>query len=162
MPQRIVTILQCELKRALHQEIGGVLVGERIEGDLFRIADLSVQRDGGSSFAFSRDPNQHQSFLDDFFARTGYDYQRFNYLGEWHSHPNVPALPSRTDVESMQEIVCDEAVNAPFAVLMIARRRFLGGLEISATEFRCGHIPRTADIALESVGWRVSLHRIIA
>lgn len=146
----VIATLQSELKAARRREIGGVLVGERLDGDLFRIADLSVQRDGGSSITFERDPVQHRAFLDDFFARTGYDFQRFNYFGEWHSHPNVLAVPSCKDVQSMYDIVCDDAVNAAFAVLMIARRRLIGGLELSATEFRCGCEPMPAHLTPES------------
>ena len=142
-------MLRSELTAARGREIGGVLVGERLGGDLFRIADLSVQRDGGSCVTFERDPVQHRAFLDDFFARTGYDFQRFNYFGEWHSHPNMPTVPSCKDVQSMYEIVCDDAVNTAFAILMIARRRLLGGVELSTTEFRCGCEPMPAHFTTE-------------
>ena len=115
-------------------------------GDEFLIADLSVQRSGGSSVFFERDPAEHQAFLADFFHRTDRDYARFNYFGEWHSHPNVDAVPSVKDVLSMQEIVMDPAVNTPFAVLLIARRRLFGGLDLSATEFRPDRLPSPAAL----------------
>jgi len=161
VPEHVISLLQGELKRAKRREIGGVIVAERLGGDLFQIADLSVQRGGGSGFAFMRDPDQHRAFLDDFFARTNYDYTRFNYLGEWHSHPNVPALPSPQDVRSMLNIVGDRAVNAPFALLMIARRRLFGGLDLSATEFRCGERPRPADVSLGLTGGRFCAPRVL-
>ncbi len=138
-----------ELRGAGRREIGGVLVGERLGGDLFRIADASVQRGGGTNMTFERDPAQHRLFLDNFFARTGHDYARFNYLGEWHSHPNAIALPSGTDVRSMMEIVCDPEVNAAFAALLIVRRRLFGKLHVSATEFRCGQAPSPAHLMAE-------------
>jgi len=161
VPAHVISLLQSELKRAKHREIGGVIVAERVDGDLFQIADLSVQRGGGSDFSFLRDPHQHRAFLNDFFARTNYDYTRFNYLGEWHSHPNVPAVPSVQDVRSMHSIVGDRAVNAPFALLMIVRRRLFGGLDMSATEFRFGEAPRPADVTLSGASSRFRAPRVL-
>jgi len=146
IPTFVVETLTRELKAARGREIGGVLVAERLGGDEFLIADLSVQRSGGSSVFFERDPAEHQAFLTDFFHRTGHDYARFNYFGEWHSHPNVDAVPSVKDVLSMQEIVMDPAVNTPFAVLLIARRRLFRGLDLSATEFRPDRVPSPAAL----------------
>ena len=157
---RIVTMWRDELRAAGRREIGGVLVGERLGGDLFRIADASVQHGGGTSMTFERDPEQHRLFLENFFARTGHDYARFNYLGEWHSHPSNIALPSGTDVRSMMEIVCDPEVNAAFAVLLVVRRRLLGQLQVSATEFRCGNAPLPAHFMPEPPRRRIPFKTI--
>lgn len=146
VPRLLTDKLSQELKSARRREIGGVLVAEHLGDDQFRLADLSVQRDGGASHHFIRDPAQHRAFLADFFDRSGHDYTRYNYLGEWHSHPNVTALPSATDINSMQEIVNDSAVGTPFAVLLIARRRAWWGLELSATVFHPSDRPRAATL----------------
>lgn len=146
VPAFVVEKLGRELKAARGREIGGILVAERLGGDEFLIADLSVQRTGGSSLYFERDPAEHRAFLADFFRRTGHDYGRFNYLGEWHSHPSVDALPSVKDMLSMQEIVNDPAVNTPFAALLIARKRRFRDLELSATEFRPDEPPSSATL----------------
>ncbi|MBD9477390.1 Mov34/MPN/PAD-1 family protein [Pseudoxanthomonas sp. PXM02] len=141
VPEALCEQLSRELKLAGRREIGGVLVAEYLGDGTFNLMDASVQRHGGTQMTFERDPEQHRQFLADFYQRTGHDYARFNYLGEWHSHPTVAALPSYRDISSMQEIVSDPAVNAPFAVLMIARRRFWRGLELSATVFRPAELP---------------------
>lgn len=159
VPAFVIATLERELKAARGREIGGVVAAERLGGDEFLIADLSVQRSGGTSLYFERDPAEHRAFLARFFQRTNYDYSRFNYLGEWHSHPNAVALPSRKDILSMQEIVSDPAVNAPFAGLLIARKRLLRDLELSATEFRSdgSASPATllaADGGTEACGFR--------
>ena len=146
VPAFVIEKLGRELKAARGQEIGGVLVAERLGGDEFLIADLSVQCSGGSRLYFERDPAEHRAFLANFFQRTGHDYGRFNYFGEWHSHPNVDAVPSVKDVLSMQEIVMDPAVNTPFAVLLIARKRLFRGLDLSATEFRPDRYPSSATL----------------
>src|SRR5262245_2536321 len=98
VPTRIARRLARELRRAGHREIGGVLMGEHIGDDAFRVADMTVQRSGGSQTCFVRRPHEHKRALDRFFERTGGDYARFNYLGEWHSHPSFAPVPSGTDL----------------------------------------------------------------
>lgn len=56
-----------------------------------------------------------------FFRETGQDYVRFNYIGEWHSHPLFEPYSSRTDDLSMLQIVQDGAVGANFVVLLITK-----------------------------------------
>ena len=46
----------------------------------------------------------HKAFLDEFFQRTGHDYQRFNYIGEWHFAPPLRALPSGEDCTTMHRV----------------------------------------------------------
>lgn len=125
-----------ELKLAGDREIGGVLVGEHLGAGRFRVADVSVQRHGGSRSFFERDPAFHRAFISNFYERTSHDYTRFNYLGEWHSHPSYPVVPSAQDLHSMQNLVEQPEVNVDFALLLIFRQRFWRGLEASATVFR--------------------------
>jgi [CysO sulfur-carrier protein]-S-L-cysteine hydrolase len=148
VPRTIVERLKREL-RGRSREIGGVLVGEHVENETFRIVDISVQVSGGTAAHFVRDPVLHKAFLDDFFQRTGHDYQRFNYIGEWHSHPAFTPLPSGEDFTTMLELVRDPAVGVNFAVLIIARLGLWSGMQLSATTFRNGHAPEPADVAVE-------------
>ena len=75
----------------------------------------------------------HQGALASFFARSGNDYARFNYLGEWHSHPSFDLAPSRTDIAAMSRLV--EEPGMTFAVLMIVRLRMLRFLTVRAELF---------------------------
>jgi integrative and conjugative element protein (TIGR02256 family) len=118
---KILKRLRRELRRAGEQEIGGLLMGEHVRDEIFRVTEISVQRAGGSEACFIRDPANHKTQLEKFFADTGADYSRFNYLGEWHSHPTVEAVPSSTDVRTMQSLVSDPAVGVNFLVLLVAR-----------------------------------------
>ena len=154
VPGAVTDRLHRELRAAGRREIGGVLVGEHVEGDQFRLADLSVQHRHGDSHRFVRDPEEHRAFLAAFFDRTGHDYTRYNYLGEWHSHPNVVALPSTQDVSSMREIVADPAVGAAFAVLLIARSRPWRGLELSASVFVPHEAPKIASLSPDPLSAR--------
>ena len=151
LPQKIVERLGQEL-RGRSREIGGVLVGEHVEGETFRIVDISVQLSGGTAAHFVRDPAQHKAFLDDFFRRTGNNYERFNYIGEWHSHPRFTPLPSGEDFTTMSELIRDPDVGVNFAVLIIARLGFWSRMQLSATTFRRGVSPEMADVEIEETG----------
>jgi len=148
LPPKIVKRLRREL-RGRRQEIGGVLVGENVGSDTFRLVDISVQHSGGSVVHFVRDPEHHRQFLADFFIRTGNDFKRFNYIGEWHSHPAFEAVPSGEDIASMFEIVEDPAVGVNFAILIIARLERWKPLQISATLFRSGVMPEGISVEID-------------
>ena len=134
IPKAVSERLVRELRKARRREIGGLLFGEHLGGEDFRVADISVQRGGGSAVHFIRDPSQHRSQLNGFFEKTGRDYTRFNYLGAWHSHPSFTPLPSSEDIATMHEILASPDVGVNFLVLIIARldRR---SLQLSGTGF---------------------------
>lgn len=135
LPADIIQRIRREVRR-YRREIGGILVGEHVEDQTFRIVDFSVQTSGGTAVHFVRDPEHAQQFLGQFFGRTGNDFQKYNYIGEWHSHPGFMPLPSGEDQTSMFNIVNNPDVGVNFAVLMIARARLWNRLELSATAFR--------------------------
>lgn len=134
VPRAVAERLGRELRKARRREIGGLLFGEHIGGEEFRVVDISVQRGGGSPVHFIRDPAQHKPQLDEFFERTGRDYTRFNYLGEWHSHPSFAPLPSSEDKATMRDILTNPDVGVNFLVLIIARLHHQS-LQLSATGF---------------------------
>lgn len=134
LPDRILRKLRNELRRARSNEIGGVLMGERVTANIFRVVDLSVQRLGGGFSWFIRHPTNHNKYIEKFFDRTNHEYVRFNYLGEWHSHPSFVPVPSHTDSRSMRHII--EGEEAPnFAVLMVVKLNAKKKIEASATMF---------------------------
>jgi integrative and conjugative element protein (TIGR02256 family) len=148
---QIVKRLKRELRRAGSREIGGLLMGEHVRDEIFRVVDISVQRSGGSHACFIREPKDHEAHLKRFFARTGGDYTRFNYLGEWHSHPSFKPFPSDVDMQTMQDIVNDPAVGANFLVLLIAKLAGKKQIELAATAFRAGAPPVIVVLSAESV-----------
>lgn len=135
VPSEIAARIRAELRQAGRVEVGGVLMGEHVSEDTFRVVDLSAQRHGGTHSEFVRDPEAHAAQLASFFERTKGDYARFNYLGEWHSHPNLPATPSASDVAEMIRLVEDPEVGAAFLVLLIVRLTLFRRLVGSATAF---------------------------
>jgi len=122
------------LGRSGRREIGGILMGEQIAPDHFRIVDFSVDDTSGTSAHFVRSPEHHKVMLDEFFRRTNADYRRFNYLGEWHSHPTFPVQPSVEDLMSMTDLVNGER-DITFAALLIVRLRYFVYLEAACFMF---------------------------
>lgn len=143
-PKHLRTRLRSEVSRAGRVEIGGILMAEQLAPGDFRLVDFTVDSQKGGAAHFVRSVDDLQAALAKFFDRTGSDYARFNYLGEWHSHPNHLPLPSREDVHSMESLVHGER-DIHFAVLLIVRKRWCG-LMMSATLFNQGHPPQPIDV----------------
>jgi proteasome lid subunit RPN8/RPN11 len=145
LPDVIEDQMKCELRAAGRREIGGVLLGEFVGPGVFRVAEITVQRTGGTSSTFVRLPRLHAEAIRAFFQRTGHRYERFNYLGEWHSHPSYPTRPSGSDIRAMEEILCNPAMAVNFAVLSIVKIPTAASFEISSYAFVPG--TRYAEIA---------------
>ena len=121
LPSSLERLLSMALKQAGQRETGGILMGEFLDSETYRVCDLTVQDYGGTPSSFVRALPGVPRKLKRFFRRTKHDYTRFNYLGEWHSHPSYPTIPSPHDSETMWDIVQDPRVGANFAVLLIVR-----------------------------------------
>ncbi len=104
-------------------------MGEHVGPNEFVVRDITIQGVGSIAY-FVRGVQQALAGLRRFFSRTNHEYSRFNYLGEWHSHPLFEAEPSSTDHRSMHELIVDHKVGAHFLVLIILKLndlRELGG-----------------------------------
>lgn len=137
------------LKKAGSREIGGLLMAEQVKRGEFRIVDFSLDDFTGSTDQFVRSPEHHRVALNDFFSRTGNDYSRYNYLGEWHSHPNHAPFPSVTDVHSMQELL-DEERSIPFAILLIVKRGWWRKFHCSAMLFGQEEEPSNIEVSVRT------------
>jgi integrative and conjugative element protein (TIGR02256 family) len=120
LPPDKCELLMSALRKGGKREIGGILMGEHSGPNIFVVREITVHRRGAFA-SFVRRVEDAIGKLRAFFQHTGHDYTRFNYLGEWHSHPSFEPYPSRTDDLSMLQIVQDETVGANFAVLLIVK-----------------------------------------
>ena len=137
--------LRGALRAAGSREIGGVLMGEQIAPGHFRVVDLSIDSQTGGRAHFVRSSEAHTEALSAFFRDTGHQYDRFNYLGEWHSHPRFAVTPSTQDVASMLDLVEGER-GIEFAVLLIVRLRWRRRIYCSCTLFCRSAKPSPVDI----------------
>ncbi|WP_048046307.1 Mov34/MPN/PAD-1 family protein [Methanosarcina mazei] len=120
--EKLTSRLISELKESNGREIGGLLMGEYVYENVFRISHLTVQREGGDINCFVRQMgDKAKEELELFFEEFDHDYEKYNYLGEWHSHPSFPLIPSKKDQSTMWEIVNDPEVGALFVVLLIVK-----------------------------------------
>jgi [CysO sulfur-carrier protein]-S-L-cysteine hydrolase len=111
-------ISACE--RAGVRETGGMLFGEHVDDSVFRVVEVTALG-LGSIANFVRGLVRELAQLERFFRKTKRDYRRFNYLGEWHSHPSFGLHPSSADDDAMFEIVNDPSTGAQFTVSIIVK-----------------------------------------
>lgn len=136
LPIELAKKLTEALTQAGTQEIGGILMGEHISENVFRVQEITIQRHSGGFASFLRFVQDIIAPLRRFFQTTNHDYTRFNYLGEWHSHPSFVPTPSSTDQQTMHDLVNDEQVGANFAVLLIVKLGAERQLEGTVTVFQ--------------------------
>jgi len=127
LPSEQLQVLLVALKKSGQREIGGILMAEHIGPNEFKICEITVHQCGAIA-SFVRYIEDALGKLRLFFQQTDHEYRRFNYLGEWHSHPLFEPVPSTTDDMSMLQIVQDESVGANFAVLLIVKLNKSGEL----------------------------------
>ncbi len=116
----VVSTIRDACRRAGTFETGGMLLAEHASEDVFRVIEATTAPMGLFA-SFVRVLADGLTRLEEFLKGKKHDYTRFNYLGEWHSHPSFAIQPSRTDDATMREIIGDPATNALFVVLLIVR-----------------------------------------
>lgn len=138
--------LKVALAEAGDQEIGGQIFGEQLAPSDFLASDITIQKRRGTLARFIVDLLQAARDATRFFDRTGRRYARYNYVGEWHSHPSFEVRPSARDSETMRELVEDAGFRGNFAVLMIVR---LDPEDIALGAWVFDPVRREVPIALE-------------
>ena len=148
LPNNVLRKMRGHMLRAVRREIGGMIMGEEIGEQKFRIVDFSVDTKSGTLMDFVRNADDHDQALAEFFERTEADFRRFNYLGEWHTHPCFDVHPSPKDMNSMLDLV-DGTGGVNFAVLFISRLRWCSWFECAAYLFVRNHAPIVIDVIHE-------------
>jgi hypothetical protein len=113
--------LMSALNRAGLREIGGQMFGEQLAPSEFIVTEITIQARPGTLARFVVDLLQAARDAMRFFDRTEHHYTRYNYIGEWHSHPSFAVRPSGTDAATMRALVRDPQFVGTFAMLMIVR-----------------------------------------
>jgi len=140
-----------DLAHAGSREIGGVLFGEQLAEGHFRIAEVTRQSaDLGTSSSFCRMGAEARQDILSFHRQYGGTPERFNYLGEWHSHPHAPPLPSVRDDATMVQLVEDQAGAVNFLILVIVRISQAGNFEIGACAYLASGQRLPCEVELDS------------
>ena len=129
------------------REIGGWLAAEQLAPGEFELVGFTVDLDVGTHNRFASLPTTHgeqlDAILDANTDRTG----RVDYLGEWHSHPTFPPVPSDIDVVAMTKMV--EESGPSFATLLIVRLLAAAVLEATITTFQRGLPPEHGKLVTD-------------
>lgn len=149
LPHDIVVRLIEALREAGPREIGGILMGEHVGIDTFRVKELTIQRTGGTFAAFMRLVDAFLAPLRAFFDSTNHNYTRFNYVGEWHSHHSFALVPSGRDHATMLELIGDHELGARFVVLMLVALDDASQLRVGVTLYQAGRMPAQAQGLVE-------------
>lgn len=116
IPISILKEIEQIIKHHYPKEFGGVFVGYK-SGENFIITDILMPDEyKNGKTVFIRHPGTLNQRLDKLHKTTGGKVQ---YLGEWHSHPDGPTSPSRTDLKAMKDISKDKMINIDNPLLMI-------------------------------------------
>ena len=134
------------LQKAGKREVGGILMGEHIGPNTFRLNDITLQYKGGTFSTFIRLVEGILAPLLAFFDTNKHDYTRFNYLGEWHSHHSFALVPSRRDNTTMYNILLDPQLGAHFVLLLLVKLGSNGQLESSVTVYQPNKPPFAGSI----------------
>lgn len=140
-----------DLERAGPREIGGVLFGEQLDEGYFRIVEAPTQTSGFGTYGrFYRAGVQARRQTLSMHRRYGGPPEQFNYLGEWHSHPNAPAVPSARDEMTMTQLVAEQEGAVNFLVLLVVRLSRIAVLEIGARAFLASGQTLPCEIEIQS------------
>ncbi len=152
VPPEIASRLVNALSQAGQREIGGILMGEHVGAETFRVSDLTIQRKKGTFAAFVRIVVEILAPLREFFDTTKHDYTRFNYLGEWHSHHSFALEPSGKDHMTMYEMAMDPQLGSHFVVLLLVKLNDRAELEGSVIVYQANRKPFTGRVIPEASG----------
>lgn len=108
------------------KENGGILLGQvNKEHILISRASLPSNLDKSFPFNFVRNKISAQYIIDYEFHNSR---KKNIYLGEWHTHPENNASPSRQDIKMIKEQHSSNKINTEFLILVIIgiKKDFVG------------------------------------
>lgn len=98
-------------------EAGGILLGKvKLDYSEYEIVDISepCSKDKRSKYGFIRNKENAQKIINEAFEKSNGVIQ---YMGEWHTHPELNPIPSNTDKKLLDE--CFKNKNIPRKIFML-------------------------------------------
>ncbi|WP_050954412.1 Mov34/MPN/PAD-1 family protein [Methylophaga frappieri] len=150
IPKEILDQWLEALERADGTEIGGVLFGEQVDIGDFRILDAAPQRFWrGTATSFRRHGGSARRKILTLHQKIGGNPLLYNYLGEWHSHPNAPAWPSIQDEITMNNLLSEQGEAVNFLVLVIVKLDVQASIQIGARTYLASGHKLACNIVIE-------------
>ena len=97
-------------------EAGGLMMGEKVGENTFRVMDASLTI--GEPYRYHLDPAEHRAFVEAFRAKFP-DGSRFGLIGSWHSHPSGDPKPSASDLQTLKDTMAHPSTDLAFKVPLI-------------------------------------------
>ena len=99
-------------------ETGGILLGRFSKSlDLIEICEAYEIKTGlFSKMYYKRNVKRAQKIIDTRWIESDGE---INYLGEWHTHPNMRAFASSTDINSIKNLLHKVGFEIPCVVMLI-------------------------------------------
>lgn len=146
VPRSQLAKLQIHLTQGGKREIGGWLVAEQTAPGKFELVGLTVDLEAGTRDRFDSLPEPHSEQMDRILLENSGRAGRVDYLGEWHSHPTFPPIPSKIDLASMTDMV--ENSGPSFAALVIVRLLENAVIQATITTFQRGQVPEAGRLTI--------------
>lgn len=111
--------IEKEYNHARYWETGGILFGKISQNrkTIFIEKVVTIKGKKLFSLAYIRDGKKAQKVIDSLWKETRGE---LNYLGEWHTHPNIPPIPSQRDKNTIIELTAEKKSNYfPYTILLI-------------------------------------------
>lgn len=104
-------------KKHSPNEYGGIMVGYYSEDKKSAYFEKTIlpKKYKSSKYIFERGSEGLKEELTKLYEQT----PQLIYIGEWHTHPDSPPIPSETDLNAITEIVNDENVLITNPILLI-------------------------------------------
>ncbi|MBO6571228.1 MAG: Mov34/MPN/PAD-1 family protein [Balneola sp.] len=102
-----------------NREAGGVLLGRFVlDSDNIVIDKVTSpqSKDRRSRFAFKKMDSYHQHRITQEWTETG---GKINYIGEWHSHPEINPNPSSLDIQEWKRKSKEDVYDNSFLIFII-------------------------------------------
>lgn len=109
-------------------ETKGALFAEQTGNEEFLIEDVYMSKTKGNT-VFSNLINNcaYKRFEKKYFKKHSFDYEKHNYIGDWHSHPLYECVPSNFDKkELMEELSKSNAIFLIQVILKIENKQLIG------------------------------------
>lgn len=85
-------------------EIKGSFYAEQIKENFFIIDDVYVSEISGNRFFSNLIVNaRYKKFERDYYSKKNFIYTKYNYIGDWHSHPSYECIPSDYDRKEIRK-----------------------------------------------------------